>query len=197
MTSLLLDRIVALLALVMLSPLLALVAVLVRLSSPGPVIFRQTRVGLEGRPFTIFKFRTMVVGADRGEAHVSPDGDPRVTTLGRHLRSWYVDELPQLLNVLKGDMALVGPRPETPEHVALYSAEERRVLSVRPGLAGPSTLGFMDEASLLADVEDPVEHYRSVVLHQRVRLDLTCLERRSPGRDLRILCRQLVAIARR
>jgi lipopolysaccharide/colanic/teichoic acid biosynthesis glycosyltransferase len=190
------DRGVVVIALAVLSPVLLLTAVLVRLSSPGPVIFRQVRVGQHGRHFTIYKFRTMFVSGDSGSGRVSPEGDPRVTPVGRVLRAWYLDELPQLFNVLKGDMALVGPRPETPEFVALYTPAERRVLAVRPGLAGPSTLGFMDEAERHAGCEDPLEHYRSVLIHERVRLDLSYLDRRSFGYDVGLLLRQVVAIAR-
>jgi lipopolysaccharide/colanic/teichoic acid biosynthesis glycosyltransferase len=190
------DRGVVLLALVVLSPVLLVTAVLVRLSSPGPVIFRQVRVGQHGRHFEIYKFRTMYVAHDSGSGQVSPEGDPRVTPVGRVLRAWYLDELPQLFNVLKGDMGLVGPRPETPDFVALYTPGERAVLAVRPGLAGPSTLGFMDEAERLAGCDDPLELYRSVLIHERVRLDLGYLERRSFGYDVRLLVRQVVAIAR-
>jgi lipopolysaccharide/colanic/teichoic acid biosynthesis glycosyltransferase len=195
-TGQLFDRTVALVALLVLSPLLGLIALAVRLSSPGPVVFRQVRVGRDGRPFEILKFRTMVQGADRHAANISPQGDPRVTRVGRFLRAWYLDELPQLVNVLRGDMSLVGPRPETPEFVALYSPDERRVLAVRPGLAGPSTLANMDEAERLAGVDDPVEHYRTVLLHERVQIDLGYLERKSVGNDLRLLLSQVVAIAR-
>jgi lipopolysaccharide/colanic/teichoic acid biosynthesis glycosyltransferase len=191
------DRGVALVTLLLLSPVLVVTAALVRASSPGPVIFRQVRVGRHGRLFEIYKFRTMLHAADTGSDQVSPTGDPRVTRVGRVLRKSYVDELPQLVNVLKGDMGLVGPRPETPEFVALYTPEERRVLSVRPGLAGPSTLAFMDEAEWLADTDDPLEHYRNVLVHERARLDLGYLERRSFGYDVRLLVRQVVAIARR
>jgi lipopolysaccharide/colanic/teichoic acid biosynthesis glycosyltransferase len=190
------DRAVALVALLVLAPLLIVIALGIRLTSPGPVIFAQVRVGQRGRHFRIYKFRTMVDGADRMAANVSPDGDPRITTVGRTLRKWYLDELPQLVNVLKGDMALVGPRPETPEHVALYTDEERAVLSVRPGLAGPSTLAFMDEAELLAAVADPAGHYRTVVLHERVHLDLGYLERKSIAYDARLLIRQALRILR-
>jgi lipopolysaccharide/colanic/teichoic acid biosynthesis glycosyltransferase len=189
-----LDALVALVALLVLAPLLVAIGLLVALTSPGPVLFSQERVGLHGRRFRIYKFRTMVRNAHLLAAHVSPAGDPRVTPLGRVLRGCYLDELPQLLNVLRGDMALVGPRPETPEHVALYSPAERRVLTVRPGLAGPSTLGFMDEAEQLAGVEDPAAHYRAVLLHERVRMDLGYLDQRSLRYDLRLLCRQVLAI---
>jgi lipopolysaccharide/colanic/teichoic acid biosynthesis glycosyltransferase len=190
------DRAVVLLALVALTPVLLVTALLIRLSSPGPVIFRQVRVGQHGRHFEIYKFRTMYVADGTGSGQVSPEGDPRVTPVGRVLRAWYLDELPQLVNVLKGDMGLVGPRPETPDFVALYTPAERQVLAVRPGLAGPSTLGFMDEATRLAGCDDPLELYRTVLIHERVRLDLSYLERRSFGYDIQLLMKQVVAIAR-
>lgn len=192
-----LERAVALLALALLSPALAVIAGCIRFSSRGPVLFRQVRVGLDGEHFHILKFRTMVVGADRMAANISPSDDPRVTRVGRILRASYLDELPQLLNVLRGEMSLVGPRPETPEFVALYDDTERRVLSVRPGLVGPSTLGFMDEGARLAGSADPEDYYRSTLLHERVRLDLAYLDRRSIATDVRLLVRQAVAIVLR
>lgn len=190
------DRSVAGVGLLVLAVPMFVIALAVRVTSSGPVFFRQVRVGQHERPFEVYKFRTMVDGAHRMAANVSPDGDPRVTRLGQFLRRWYLDELPQLLNVLKGDMSLVGPRPETPEYVALYSPAERRVFRVKPGLAGPSTLGFMDEADRLAGVDDPASHYESVLLHERVQLDLDYLDRRSLGYDVRLLFRQVVAIVR-
>jgi lipopolysaccharide/colanic/teichoic acid biosynthesis glycosyltransferase len=138
-----------------------------------------------------------VVGADRMSANVSPADDPRVTRLGRFLRRWYLDELPQLCNVLRGDMSLVGPRPETPEFVALLAPEERRVLTVRTGIAGPSTLAFMDEADTLASALDPVAYYRATMVHDRVRADLAYLNHRSLAYDVGLLVRQAAAIARR
>jgi lipopolysaccharide/colanic/teichoic acid biosynthesis glycosyltransferase len=191
------DIAVSLAALILLVPVLAVIALLVKLSSPGPVFYRQRRVSRGGRLFQLFKFRTMVVGADRLAPNVSATGDPRVTRVGSFLRRSYLDELPQLLNVLRGDMSLVGPRPETPEFVDLYTPEERRVLTVRPGLAGPSTLAFMDEAELLARAPDPVSFYETTVLHERVRADLAYLERRSIGYDIRLLAQQVMAIVGR
>lgn len=190
------DVAVSLAAIIVLIPVLLAIAVAVKLDSPGPVLYRQERVGRNGR-FRLLKFRTMVVDADRLAPNVSATGDPRVTRLGRFLRRWYLDELPQLLNVLCGDMSLVGPRPETPEFVALLTPEERRVLTVRPGLAGPSTLTFMNEAELLAEAADPVSHYVTTILHDRVRADLSYLERRSIRYDIRLLCAQVLAIVRR
>jgi lipopolysaccharide/colanic/teichoic acid biosynthesis glycosyltransferase len=190
----LVDRLVAVTALVLLSPVLVMIAAAVSLSSPGGVIYRQVRVGQGGAAFQILKFRTMVAGADRLAANISPAGDPRITSVGRVLRSSYLDELPQLVNVVRGDMRLVGPRPETPEYVALYTPDERRVLEVKPGLVGPSTVAFMDEAERLAGVEDAERHYEAVLLHERVRLDLDYLERRSALYDIRLLLRQALLI---
>ncbi len=191
------DLLVAGTALVLLAPVLLVVAVAVRLGSPGPALFRQVRVGLGGRPFVLLKFRTMVVGADRMAANVSAEHDPRVTRVGGLLRRWYLDELPQLLNIVRGDMSLVGPRPETPEYVAMMDEDERRVLTVRGGLAGPSTLAFMDEAQLLAQAEDAEQYYVTTLLHSRVREDLRYLELRSWRYDVWLLVRQVLAILRR
>jgi len=188
------ERSLAALVLVLLSPVLIVIAAVVRMSSAGPAVFRQVRVGLGGRPFEIYKFRTMVDGADRVAANVSPAGDQRVTWVGRLLRASYLDELPQLVNVVKGDMSLVGPRPETPEFVALYDATERRVLEVRPGLVGASTLAFMDEAARLGEADDAELFYRTVLVHERVRLELGYLETQSVASDLRLLVRQAAAI---
>jgi lipopolysaccharide/colanic/teichoic acid biosynthesis glycosyltransferase len=190
------DIAVSATALLVLAPIL-LAIMLAEWLSPGPAFYRQQRVTLYGERFEILKFRTMVVGADRMGSNVSPAGDPRVTRLGRFLRRWYLDELPQLFNVFRGDMSLVGPRPETPEFVALLAPEERRVLTVRTGIAGPATLTFMDEADILAAAPDPVEYYETTMVHDRVRADLAYLDHRSLAYDLGLLFRQVAAIARR
>jgi lipopolysaccharide/colanic/teichoic acid biosynthesis glycosyltransferase len=190
------DIAVSAVALLVFAPVLLAIAAVEWLTG-GPALYRQQRVTLYGERFEMLKFRTMVVGADRMSANVSPVGDPRVTRLGRFLRRWYLDELPQLYNVLRGDMSLVGPRPETPEFVALLAPEERRVLTVRTGIAGPSTLAFMDEADTLAAVIDPVAYYRTTMVHDRVRADLTYLNHRSLAYDVVLLVRQAAAIARR
>jgi lipopolysaccharide/colanic/teichoic acid biosynthesis glycosyltransferase len=191
------DMCASAIALVVLLPLFIVVAVAVKVDSRGPVFYRQTRVGRGGRPFSIWKFRTMTPEADRIAANVSPVDDPRVTRVGRILRAWFIDELPQLINVLKGDMSMVGPRPETPEYVALYSADERRVLALKPGMAGPSTLAFMDEAEQLSDTEDPESHYVDRILHQRVLIDLQYVEDGSLRYDVQLLVRQTIAIVRK
>jgi lipopolysaccharide/colanic/teichoic acid biosynthesis glycosyltransferase len=186
------DVVVAGAALVLLAPLLALVAVAVRLSSRGPVLFRQQRVGRGGEPFTLLKFRTMVSGA--AGPNVGGVDDPRVTGVGAFLRRCFLDEAPQLVNVLRGDMSLVGPRPETPEYAALLRADERRVLALRPGMAGPSTLAYSAvEAALLAGHPDPDRYYRERLLHERVAADLAYAP--GLGADLRILGRTALMVA--
>lgn len=190
------DIAVSCAALLMLVPVMLAIVVAEWLSG-GPAFYRQQRVTLYGQRFDILKFRTMVVGADRMSANVSPAGDPRVTRLGRFLRRWYLDELPQLFNVLRGDMSLVGPRPDTPEFVALLAPEERRVLTVRAGLAGPATLAFMDEADILAAAPDPAAYYETQMVHDRARADLSYLDHRSLAYDLWVLGRQVAEIARR
>jgi lipopolysaccharide/colanic/teichoic acid biosynthesis glycosyltransferase len=190
------DLVVSAVALLALAPLL-LAIMLAEWLSLGPAFYRQQRVTLYGERFEILKFRTMVVGADRMSANVSPAGDPRVTRLGRFLRRWYLDELPQLYNVLRGDMSMVGPRPETVEFVALLPPEERRVLTVRTGIAGPSTLAFMDEADILAAAPDPVAYYKTTMVHDRVRADLSYLDHCSLAYDLELLFRQVFTILRR
>jgi lipopolysaccharide/colanic/teichoic acid biosynthesis glycosyltransferase len=191
------DLVVASLALLLLTPVLLLIAAMIRLDTRGPVLFRQVRVGRGGRTFEIRKFRTMRHGADRLGANISPTGDPRITRVGRRLRSSYLDELPQLINVLRGEMSLIGPRPETPEFVALYRPDELRVLSVRPGVMGPSTLRSMTEEDRLAGAEDALDLYVSTILRERVSADLTYLDTWSLRNDVRLMCAQVWAIVRR
>ena len=178
-------------ALLVLTPVL-LAIVLAEWLSPGPAFYRQQRVTLYGERFEILKFRTMVVGADRMSANVSPAGDPRVTRLGRFLRRWYLDELPQLYNVLRGDMSLVGPRPETVEYVTLLAPEERRVLTVRTGIAGPVHAGVHGRGGHPGGRAGPVAYYETTMVHDRVRADLSYLDHRSFAYDLGLLIRQVV-----
>lgn len=182
------DIVAALAGLVALAPILALAALAVKLDSPGPVLFTQERVGRGGRPFRILKLRTMVAGGERRGPNVSATADARVTRVGGFLRQCFLDEAPQLINVLRGDMSLVGPRPETPEYVALLTPEERRVLRVRPGMTGRSALAYSArEAEILAACEDPDRYYRDRLLHERVAADLLHVEQPSLLADMRIL----------
>src|SRR5688572_16429304 len=167
----LLDLSVSSVALLILSPLMCVIALLVRIDSPGPALFRQERVGRGGRPFAILKFRSMREDAPRSGPAVTVGGDPRITRVGRFIRRYKLDELPQLLNVVKGDMSLVGPRPEVPRYVALYPPEARRtVLSVRPGITDPASIAFVNESELLATAVDAETMYREVILPQKVRM---------------------------
>lgn len=175
-------------ALVLLAPVLAAVAIAVRLDGPGPVIFRQVRVGRDRQPFTILKFRSMVVGAATAGAAVAGAGDPRITAVGRWLRRSRLDELPQLVNVLRGEMTLFGPRAEVPEYVRHYTDEELLLLRVRPGLAGAGQLLFArSQADDLDRADDPERYYLEHQLHRKLALDLDYLRRRAVRADLALL----------
>ena len=188
------DILAAGLGLVLLSPLLLLTAAWVRLDSPGPALFRQTRVGRFGVPFTIHKFRTMRVVPG---AAITVGADPRITRSGSVLRATKLDELPQLWDVLRGAMSLVGPRPELPVYVALYPADLRdRVLAVRPGITDPASLAFSHEAELLAAASDPEREYREVILPAKLRLSAQYAERASLATDLRLILATLARVMR-
>lgn len=172
----LLDRFASALGLLIASPLLAAAAIAVRLDSAGPVLFRQKRVGREGRLFEIFKFRTMVDRPDRPGLRITASDDARITRVGRWLRKTKLDELPQLFNVLRGDMSLVGPRPEVPEYVAAYDAAQASVLQLRPGITGPASITFLDEEKVLAERQDKESFYLHSLLPQKLALDLRYVE---------------------
>lgn len=182
------DLLLSSIGLLLLAPVFAILAIAVKLDSRGPVFFCQERLGRGGERFRIIKFRTMVVGAERLGTNISTTRDPRLTRMGALLRRSFLDEAPQLFNVLKGEMSLVGPRPETPDYAALFTPDERRIFSMRPGMAGPSTVAYSrDEAAILARQEDPGRYYRDHLLHERVRVDLRYVEHPSLCQDLRIL----------
>ena len=184
----LMDIVVAALALVLLAPLLALVALWIKLDSPGPVFFRQERVGRHGKPFRIFKFRTMTASQPAGGLQITSSQDARITRAGAFLRSTKLDELPQLIDVLRGTMSLVGPRPEVPRYVSEYSAVQReRLLSVRPGITDFASLRFRNEGDLLAKAQDPEREYLEVILPDKLRVASNYVEHASLTADLRAL----------
>ena len=193
------DLLGAGLALLLLWPLLLAVALLIRIDSPGPVFFRQERVGRHGRTFSIHKFRTMVADAAARGGPLTVGDDPRITRIGRKLRSTRLDELPQLIDVLAGHMSLVGPRPEVPRYLAMVPrALRERVLAVRPGITDPSSLEFIDEATLLARAADPEREYVQTVLPRKLRVAAEYAERATLGSDLCVLARTLrVLLSRR
>ena len=179
--------------LVLLAPLFLVLAVLIKADSPGPVFFRGRRVGREGRLFHIYKFRSMVAGADRRGPGITTAGDARVTRVGRLLRRTKLDELPQLINVVLGDMALVGPRPEDPRYVDHYTPAQRRLLNVRPGITSPASLAFRREEELL-EGEDWETAYVSDILPKKLNLELDYLTQRTGGGDLRLVLLTLGAL---
>ena len=181
-----LDLFVSALGLLLLSPLMLILGIWIKLDSRGPVFYRGERVGKDGRPFRMYKFRTMVVEADRVGPAITYRDDPRITNLGRFLRGTKLDELPQLINVLKGEMSLVGPRPEDPAFVAHYDAEQREVLRVKPGITGPTQLAYRDEASMLEGTSAD-EDYLTRIMPEKLELDLHYLQNRSLALDIKIL----------
>ncbi len=174
-------------ALVAISPLLLLIAVLIRMDSPGPVIFRQKRTGLGGREFMLYKFRTMIEDAPSIGPVITAKNDPRVTQIGRVLRWTKLDELPQFVNVLKGDMSMVGPRPEVPKMTALYNEEQKQVLSVKPGIMGSSQVSNRDEEAMLIEGDGVENFYIQKILPAKLDNDLHYIRNKDPFKDLKIL----------
>lgn len=191
------DLVVALGALLVLAPLLLLVALVVKLDSPGPVFFRQERVGRHGRAFRIHKFRTMHHRPPAAAGlPLTVGADPRITRSGAWLRRTRIDELPQFIDVLVGDMSVVGPRPEVPRYVALYPpALRERALAVRPGITDPASLEFIDESERLAGAADPEREYVDVILPRKVRRAAEYAERATLASDLAVLWRTLRVLA--
>lgn len=180
------DVSVALLGLIVLAPVFVIIGVWIKATSPGPVFYRARRVGQNGALFNLYKFRSMVANANRIGAGITAGDDPRITRAGRFLRRTKLDELPQLINVVQGDMSLVGPRPEDPRYVESYTAEQRRVLAVRPGITSWASVQYRHEEQLLstATVDDV---YRREIMPQKLALDLQYVDQQSLRLDLSIL----------
>lgn len=189
-----LDVILSAFLLLLLSPLLLGIAIVVWLSSPGPAIFRQTRVGLDGRDFVLLKFRTMTERETEGFSGFDAGDRSRVTKVGNLLRASKLDELPQLWNVLKGEMSLVGPRPEVRQWVDAYRERWDRILCVRPGITDPASIAFRNEEQLLAAATNPQEYYRSEILPRKLDIYDEYIRTRSLCFDLRIIWRTLLSV---
>jgi lipopolysaccharide/colanic/teichoic acid biosynthesis glycosyltransferase len=191
-----LDIVLAAAAIVVTAPLWAVIALVIRLSSRGGVFYKGLRVGKDGRLFSMYKFRTMRHDAQRLGPRITARDDPRITRVGRILRRTKLDELPQFLNVLRGEMSLVGPRPEVPEYVALYDERQRQVLSVRPGITGPTQLIYRDEEQLLshAHAED---RYSMELLPRKLEMDLQYVQTQSFSWDLWLLLATIGRLPRR
>ena len=191
------DVIMAGLGLLLLAPVFLLIALWVKLDSPGPVLFRQERVGRHGVPFRIHKFRTMVHGAEARGPQITAGDDARITRAGAWLRRRRVDELPQLIDVLQGTMSLVGPRPEVPRYVALYPHSLReKLLSVRPGITDPVSLAYRDEGEQLARAGDAEREYVEVLLPRKLALAAQYVDEASLWTDLRLIARTLAVLAK-
>ena len=181
------DLLGAVLGLALLLPVFAVIACVIKLSDRGPVFYRQLRVGRGGRPFRIWKFRTMIQDADRVGSSLTVGADPRITRPGVWLRRWKLDELPQLLNVITGEMGFVGPRPEVPCFVDLYTSEQRKVLELRPGITDLASIAYRDENDLLRGLDDPETHYTSVILPEKIRMNLAYAAHATLWRDVKVI----------
>lgn len=190
------DIVFSFIGLLLLSPLFLLVALWIVLDDPGPIFYRQQRVGKEGRDFGLLKFRSMRVGADKQSLITIGDRDPRVTRAGYYIRRYKLDELPQLWNVLIGDMSLVGPRPEVRRYVVLYTEEQRRVLSVRPGITDYASIKYIDENRLLAQSSDPDKTYIEEIMPAKIALNMRYINHPTLGEYFRIIAKTFAKIIR-
>ena len=188
------DMTMAALGLVLLSPLLMVVAIMIKLSSRGPIFFRQERVGRRFQPFFIYKFRTMVQDAPRRGGPITFGDDPRITRLGHILRKCKIDEFPQLINVLIGDMSLVGPRPEVPRYVDMFREDYEIILQVRPGITDLASLKYRDEAAILGRAKDPEEEYVKRVLPEKIGYAKEYVRRSSLPFDLVIIIKTVLKL---
>ena len=192
----LIDLGISLIACILLTPLFLILATLVVLEGSGGALYRQERIGQYGRPFLLLKFRSMRANMP-GPQITMGNSDPRITRVGHWLRKTKLDELPQLWNVVKGDMSLVGPRPEVAKYVELYTPKQRDVLTVRPGLTDPASLAAFDEGSRLEAAEDPETYYREVILPEKVNAQLAYLQKATVLTDGRVIVRTLLRILKR
>jgi lipopolysaccharide/colanic/teichoic acid biosynthesis glycosyltransferase len=190
------DIVASAIGLLVLWPVFLVIAVLIKLEDGGPVFYRQERIGYKGRPFKIWKFRTMVVNADKFGKPLTVGRDPRITRVGYWLRKFKLDELPQLLNVLLGEMSLVGPRPEVPQYVALYAPEQRKVLDLVPGITDPASIKFANEAELLAEASDPEKFYIEHIMPTKIRLNMEYASHATLWSDILVILKTLVRIVR-
>jgi len=189
-----LDLLLAIPTVILLLPLFGLIALWIKFDSHGAVFFLQERVGLGGKLFRIFKFRTMVPEAEQKGKQITIGRDPRITVCGRFLRKYRIDELPQLFNVIKGEMSIVGPRPEVPRYVELYSDQERQILAYRPGITSPASIEFSNESEILAQQSDPENYYRTELMPAKIARDLTYSRHATPWSDCLIIVKTVVRL---
>lgn len=188
------DMAFSLIGVIAVSPLFTLISIWIKLDSPGPVFYRGARVGLHGKPFRIYKFRSMVINADRIGGPSTAGDDPRITRSGKFIRKYKLDELPQLINVLKGEMSLVGPRPEVQMYVDMFTEEEKAILGMRPGITDWASLWNPDEGAILAGSPDPEKTYMEKLRPEKIRLQLLYARKQSFWVDIKILVATLLTV---
>lgn len=191
------DVIFSLFGLTVLFPALLILAIIIKKEDGGPVFYRGVRVGRNGKLFKIFKFRTMVVNAEKIGGSSTADGDPRITKIGKFIRKHKLDELPQLINVLKGEMSFVGPRPEVQHYVNMYTDEEKIILSVKPGITDWASLWNSDEGAILAGSPDPEKTYLEKIRPEKIRLQLQYVKNHSLGVDVKIILQTILKIMKK
>lgn len=186
------DFLLSLFGIIILSPIFIIVSIAIKLDSKGRILFLQKRVGRYGKEFNIYKFRTMVTDAEKLGKQITVGKDNRITKVGAFLRKFKIDELPQLFNVLKGDMSLVGPRPEVPKYVALYNKEQRKVLDIRPGITDMASLRYKDENDILGKVDNPEEYYINVIMKDKLKLNLEYIEKSNIFFDIYLIFKTII-----
>lgn len=186
------DFLASLVGIIVISPILLVVAISIKIDSKGNVFFLQKRIGKNGVPFYIYKFRTMVSDAEKLGKQITVGKDNRITKVGAFLRKYKIDELPQLFNVLNGDMSLVGPRPEVPKYVELYTEEEKRVLEVRPGITDLASLRYRDENDILGKVDNPEEYYINVIMKDKLKLNLEYIKKSNLIFDVSLILKTII-----
>lgn len=190
------DIVASGLGLIFLSPLFLVLAVWIKLDSPGPVFYRQVRVGRHNRDFRIFKFRSMRVGADKGSLVTIGGHDPRITRSGYFIRKFKLDEFPQLINVFRGEMSLVGPRPEVRHYVDYWTPEQMHVLDVRPGITDPASIKYRNENELMEKAEDPEQYYIEVIMQEKIKLYLEYVNHHTFWGDIGLIFQTLWSIVK-
>lgn len=190
------DLVVSLLGLILLAPFFLIFAILIKMDSRGPVFYRQERVGKQAKLFKLFKFRTMRIGSDKAAAITVGKRDPRITPVGHILRKFKLDELPQLINVLSGEMSLVGPRPELKKFVDLYNEQQLKVITVKPGITDYASIQFRNENELLEGKADPIDFYIKEIMPAKLEMNLRYIKEKNFWRDIGIILKTIVLIFR-
>lgn len=191
------DLILSFLGLLILFPLFIIIAIAIKRDSSGPVFYKGERIGRFGKPFMMYKFRTMAADADKGGASSTAEDDPRLTAVGSFLRRYKLDELPQLINIAKGEMSFVGPRPQVAWAVALYSEEEKKILTVRPGITDYASIKFSNEGEILKGSADPDKTYMKKIHPEKMKLGLQYAQNHSVWTDIKIILKTFKAIITR